>query len=133
MTGFSSPKSLGSQCEIIVYPCSVVRPSVVSPPFSKIFFSKTTWPIKAKFHMEPPWKEGTKVCINGPGHMTRSQRTMILKLGMQHWGIMFYKFYISDDPGLTLTYFMAKQNLVAYAFEWGNLLQSNLMVKTCSK
>ena len=29
------------------------------------------WPIKAKFYVEPPWEGGTKVCINGPGHMTK--------------------------------------------------------------
>ena len=26
--------------------------------------------IEAKFHVEPPWDGGTKVCSNGPGHMT---------------------------------------------------------------
>ena len=46
---------------------SVRRPST----FSNIFSSETAWPIKAKFYDEPPWKEGTKVCINGPGHMTK--------------------------------------------------------------
>ena len=25
----------------------------------------------AKFYVEPPWEGGTKVCINGPGHMTK--------------------------------------------------------------
>ena len=45
----------------------VVRPST----FSNIFSSETTWPIKAKFYVEPPWEGGTKVCINGPGHMTK--------------------------------------------------------------
>ena len=65
---FSSPEPLGSQGELIVYPSSR-RPSV--PLFSKIFFSDTTWPIKAKFYVEPPWEGGTKVCINGPGHMTK--------------------------------------------------------------
>ena len=39
--------------------------------FSNIFSSKTAWPIKAKFYVEPPWEGGTKVCINGPGHMTK--------------------------------------------------------------
>ena len=39
--------------------------------FSNIFFSETTGPIEAKFHVEPPWDEGTKVCLNGPGHMTK--------------------------------------------------------------
>ena len=36
-----------------------------------IFSSKTTGPIEAKFHMESPWNRGTKVCSNGPGHMTK--------------------------------------------------------------
>ena len=50
-----------------------VRPSVVRRPstFSNIFSSETAWPIKAKFYVEPPWEGGTKVCINGPGHMTK--------------------------------------------------------------
>ena len=38
--------------------------------FSNIF-SETTWPIEAKFHMESLWDGGTKVCSNGPGHMTK--------------------------------------------------------------
>ena len=29
-----------------------------------------------------------------------------------------YKIYINDDPGLTLTYFTARSNLVPYAFVW---------------
>ena len=36
-----------------------------------IFSSETAWPIKVKFHMEPPWNNGTKVCSNGQGHMTK--------------------------------------------------------------
>ena len=71
---FSSPEPLGSQGELIVYPCSGVRrrPSVVRPStISNIFSSETAWPIKAKFYVEPPWEGGTKVCINGPGHMTK--------------------------------------------------------------
>ena len=68
---FSSPEPLGSQGGLIVYPSSR-RPSVVCrPPFSKIFFSETAWPIKAKFYVEPPWEGGTKVYVNGPGHMTK--------------------------------------------------------------
>ena len=65
----SSPEPLGSQGELIVYPCSVMvhRPSTLS----NIFSSETAWPIKAKFYVEPPWEGGTKVCINGPGHMTK--------------------------------------------------------------
>ena len=75
---FSSPEPLGSQGELIVYPWSGVRrPSVVRqsvpvrrPQCSNIF-SETAWMIKAKFYVEPPWVGGTKVYINGPGHMTK--------------------------------------------------------------
>ena len=63
--------------ELIGYPWirhpSVVRPSAVVRPFtfSNIFSSETAWPIKAKFYLEAPWEGGTKVYINGPGHMTK--------------------------------------------------------------
>ena len=68
----SSPEPSGSQGELIVYPCYVVRPSSVRrPPFSKIFFSETAWPIKAKFYMKHLWEGGTNVYINNPGHMTK--------------------------------------------------------------
>ena len=39
--------------------------------FSNIFSSETTALIEAKFHMEPPWDGGTKICSNGPGHLTK--------------------------------------------------------------
>ena len=77
----SSPEPTGSQGELIVYPCSVVRPSVRRPSsvrpsvrrphFSKIFSSETAWPIKAKFYMKHLWEGGTNVYINNPGHMTK--------------------------------------------------------------
>ena len=37
---------------------------------------------------------------------------------MSHWGLKLYKVYINDDPGLTLTYFKARSNLVPFAFVW---------------
>ena len=52
---------------------------------------------------------------------------MILKLGMYLLGLKLYKFYIIDDPGLTLTYFMTRSNWVTCTFEWGKLLQIHLM------
>ena len=63
-------------------PASGVRPSssvVVRRPFtfSNIFSSETAWPINAKFYVEPPWEGGTKVYINGPGHMTKMAATPI--------------------------------------------------------
>ena len=123
-TIFSSPEPFGSQGELRHRSSILLR-----PPFSKIF-SKTTWPI-AKLHMEPLWKEGTKVCINDPGHMTKLAAKPIYgenlknhddETSMQHWGIKVYKGCINDDPGLTLTYFTARSNWVSYAFEWGKLL-----------
>ena len=45
----------------------VVRPFI----FSNVFSSETARPIKAKFYVVPPWEGGTKVYINGPGHMTK--------------------------------------------------------------
>ena len=73
---FSSPEPLDSQGELIVYPSSR-RPSVVRPSASVVHHFQrssplqTAWPIKAKFYVEPPWEGGTKVYINGPGHMTK--------------------------------------------------------------
>ena len=46
---------------------SSVRPSTIS----NVFSSETAWPITAKFYVEPPWEGGTKVYINGHGHMTK--------------------------------------------------------------
>ena len=67
--------------ELIGYPWirrpSSVRPSVRRRPsvrpstFSNIFSSETAWSIKAKFYVETSWEGGTKVCINGRGHMTK--------------------------------------------------------------
>ena len=50
-----------------MYVCMYVCVSI----FSHTFASETTEPIKVKFHMEPPWDGGTKVCSTGPVHMTK--------------------------------------------------------------
>ena len=47
-----------------------------------------------------------------------TKRPMTLKLGMQHWVLQYYQVSSNDDPGLTLTYFTARSNLVPYAFIW---------------
>ena len=41
-----------------------------------------------------------------------------LKLGMQHRVVEYYQGCSNDDPGLILTYFTARSNLVPYAFVW---------------
>ena len=43
---------------------------------------------------------------------------MILKLGIQHPVLEYYLVCSNDDPGLTLTYFTARSNLIPYAFLW---------------
>ena len=43
---------------------------------------------------------------------------MTLKLGMPHRVLKYYSVCSNDDPGLTLTYFTARSNLVPYAFVW---------------
>ena len=43
---------------------------------------------------------------------------MTLKLGMHHRVLEYYQVCSDDDPGLTLTYFTARSNLVLYAFVW---------------
>ena len=40
------------------------------------------------------------------------------KLGMYHWGLQPIIICSNDDPRVTLTYFMARSNLVTYAFLW---------------
>ena len=43
---------------------------------------------------------------------------MTLKLCMLHQVLEYYQVCSNDDPRLTLTYFMARSNLVPYAFVW---------------
>ena len=71
MTEFLAHLSRRLVGELIVYQ-SRGRPSVVRPStISNIFSSETTGRIELKFHMETPLDGGTKVCSNGPGHMTK--------------------------------------------------------------
>ena len=86
--------------------------------------------------MELLWERGTKVCSNGPGHVTKmaampiyvkktlkiffsgTKRPMTFKHGMHHRVLKYYQTCSNDDPGLTLTYFTARSNFVPYAFVW---------------
>ena len=109
------------------------------------------WPSKRKFHVEPPcWEVGQKFYINGVGHMTKMAAAPIYmeknllqnqkSYDLETWHAAsgtqalqsLYKCDICHN-GLTLTYFRARSNWVAYTFEWGKLLPSHLMRKTCSK
>ena len=48
-----------------------IGPSHSDSLFSNFFSSITARQIEAKFHAEPPWDRGTKLCSNGLGHMTK--------------------------------------------------------------
>ena len=47
-----------------------------------------------------------------------TKRLMTLKLNMQHRVLEYYQVCSHDDPGLTLTYFTTRSNLMHYAFVW---------------
>ena len=48
--------------------------------------------------------------------LSGTKRLMALKLGMQHLVLEYYQVCSNDAPGLILTYFTARSNLVPYAF-----------------
>ena len=62
---------------------------------------------------------------------------MILKLGMQHWGLKLYKVCINGDPWLTLTNFTEKSNYVTSKgfsirkSEKSGIFQKHLKVGRC--
>ena len=51
---------------------------------------------------------------------------IILKLRIPNQGLEDYAVYINDTPGFTLTYFNARSNLAAYAFEWKKMSERYL-------
>ena len=47
-----------------------------------------------------------------------TKKPMTLKVDMQHRVLEYYQVCSNDDPGLTLTYFIARSIFVPYAFVW---------------
>ena len=60
----------------------------------------------------PIYGKNLKIFFSG------SKRPMTLKLCMLRRVPEYYQVYSNDEPGLTLTYFTARSNLVPYAFVW---------------
>ena len=93
--------------------------------FSNFISLETLRLIEARFHVEPPWDGGTKVCPNGSGHMTKMatmpiydknlKKSSLEPKGRWPWnlvcsiGLEYYQIFSNDDPALTLTYFTASQ------------------------
>ena len=89
--------------------------------------------------MKSPYDRLAKIYTNCTGHIfkmattpiygknpldiffSRTKRTMALGLGMYHWGCRPYHICTNDESKLTLTYFMARSNLILNAFIWKNL------------
>ena len=96
--------------------------------FSNFFSLENAWPIEARFHVEPPWDGGMKVCSNGPGpgHMTNmatmpiygknlkiiffsgTKQLMTSKAGMQHRVLEYYQGCCSNDDLGLLDLFYSK-------------------------
>ena len=97
--------------------------------------------------MELLWDGGTKICSNGPGHMTKvaavpiygknlkkiffsgAKRPMTLKLSMHHWVLEYYQICSYDDLGLTLTYFTARLN--SFVWEKGKTMDFSETIVVC--
>ena len=52
------------------------------------------------------------------GLFSGTKKSITLKLNLHHWVLKYYQVCSNDDTVLTLTYFMARLNLVPYAFVW---------------
>ena len=51
-------------------------------------------------------------------NLLRNQKVDDFETWYAAWVLKYYQVCSNDDPGVTLTYFMARSNLVLYAFVW---------------
>ena len=110
--------------------------SIRNPHSSNIFSSETTEPISVKFLVEPPWDRGTKVCSNGPGHITKMAAMPIYGKNLKKssslepkgwWPLNLVcrigcssttKYLQMMTLSWPWTFLQQSQNLVPYAFIW---------------
>ena len=92
------------------------------------------WTSQSQISYEASMGLGNENCSTGPGLMTKmadmaiygknlkkiffsgTKRSITLKLNLHHWVLKYYQIYSNDGAVLTLTYFMARSNLVPCAF-----------------
>ena len=100
--------------------------------FSNIFSSETTGPnfiwsllgtgkwkfVKTVQVTWPRWSPCQYMVKTLKIFFSRTKRLMTLKFGMQHQMHEYYQVYANYVPGLTMTYFKARSNLLPYAFVW---------------
>ena len=58
-----------------------------------------------------------------------TKRPLTLNLDMHHQVLQYYQVCSNDDPGLTLSYFMARSNLVPYMFLYGKKVKQWIFQK----
>ena len=110
-------------------------PNLSDSGFLNFFSSITTGPVEAKFHVEP-LQMGEEsifkmVQITWPRlpqcpYMVKTFKNVLLwnlnlgdlKLSMHHQVLEYYQICWNDAPPVDLTNFMARSNLVPYAFVW---------------
>ena len=107
-------------------------PSSVCRPHSLNISSETAWPIKVKFHKEPPWGGGTKVCSNSPGHMTKMAAMPIKTL----WNLLLRNQNVND---LESWYAASGAQVLPSLFKWWPWVDLDLIwtsqrfFETCNK
>ena len=123
----SFPKPAGQWPSNLIYSTSDWQTLLYSNTDPELTFST--------FHVKLLWVVRIKVCSNNPGHMTKmatiplcgkiplkifseTSRPMTFELGIL---IGSYKVCSNDNPGLTLTYFMARSNVLLWVLLYGKM------------
>ena len=106
--------------------------------FSNDFSSETTGSISFKSHKQHLGNRGSKICSDGPDHMTKmapmiiycknfkitffSRTTQLIGLKFDMYQVTEYYQICSDgDSRLTLTHFSLRSNLIPWDLEWENV------------
>ena len=90
--------------------------------FFKVIDPKSARPMEIKFHMTTPYDWLAKICTNCYGHITKMATKHIY--GKNYLNIFFSgtktpMACTNDESRLTLTYFMARSNLIPNVFIMG--------------
>ena len=85
--------------------------------FLNFFSSITTWPLEAKFHVEPPWDRGTKSCSNGRGHMTKIGRCSQLNEYLKLYEYQRSRSLIDLGPNLSDSIFLNFSSITTWPLE----------------
>ena len=106
-------------------------------------------PIEIKFHITTPYERLARIDTNCYGHMTKmatmpihgknslnilcNQRPVALGLEMQRCERGPYQVCTNDESRLTLTYFMARSNLIPNAFILGKSLNVHFSINVLAE